>query len=69
MTFKKQDIYNALEKITEPGGGKNLVENGNVTNVVTFGDEVIVDVTINNPSLQAKKKIEVEIIPVGKTPI
>ena len=62
MTFKKQDIYNALEKITEPGGGKNLVENGNVTNVVTFGDEVIVDVTINNPSLQAKKKIEVEIM-------
>lgn len=62
MVFKKQDIYNALEKITEPGGGKNLVENGNVTNVVTFGDEVIVDVTINNPSLQAKKKIEVEIM-------
>ncbi|MGB2224868.1 MAG: P-loop NTPase [Polaribacter sp.] len=62
MTFKKQEIYNALEKITEPGGGKNLVENGNVTNVVTFGDEVIVDVTINNPSLQAKKKIEVEIM-------
>lgn len=62
MVFKKQDIYDALEKITEPGGGKNLVENGNVTNVVTFGDEVIVDVTINNPSLQAKKKIEVEIM-------
>lgn len=62
MAFKKQDIYNALEKITEPGGGKNLVENGNVTNVVTFGEEVIVDVTINNPSLQAKKKIEVEIM-------
>ncbi len=62
MAFKKQDIYNALEKITEPGGGKNLVENGNVTNVVTFGEEVIVDVTISNPSLQAKKKIEVEIM-------
>ena len=62
MAFKKQDIYNALEKITEQGGGKNLVEKGNVTNVVTFGDEVIVDVTINNPSLQAKKKIEVEIM-------
>lgn len=62
MAFKKQEIYDALEKITEPGGGKNLVENGNVTNVVTFGEEVIVDVTINNPSLQAKKKIEVEIM-------
>ncbi len=61
MSFKKQDIYNALETITAPGEGKSLVENGNITNVVTFGDEVIVDVTINNPTLQAKKKVETEI--------
>lgn len=62
MSFKKQDIYNALETITAPGEGKSLIENNNVTNVVTFGDEVIVDVTICNPSLQAKKKVEVEIM-------
>ena len=62
MSFKKQDIYNALETITAPGEGKSLIENNNVTNVVTFGDEVIVDVTISNPSLQAKKKVEVEIM-------
>jgi ATP-binding protein involved in chromosome partitioning len=62
MNFKKQDIYNALETITAPGEGKSLIENNNVTNVVAFGDEVIVDVTISNPSLQAKKKVEVEIM-------
>nr|BFF39271.1 Mrp/NBP35 family ATP-binding protein [Tenacibaculum mesophilum] len=62
MSFKKQDIYKALETITAPGEGKSLVENENITNVVTFGDEVIVDVTISNPSLQAKKKVEVEIM-------
>lgn len=62
MSFKKQDIYNALETITAPGEGKSLVENENVKNVVTFGDEVIVDVVIGNPSLQAKKKMEVEIM-------
>lgn len=61
MSFTKQDIYKALETITAPGEGKSLVENKNVTNVVTFGDEVIVDVTINNPTLQAKKKIETAI--------
>jgi len=27
-----------------------------------FGDEVVVDITINNPSLQARKKTEVEIL-------
>jgi ATP-binding protein involved in chromosome partitioning len=61
MSFKKQDIYNALETITAPGEGKSLIENNNVTNVVTFGNEVEVDVTISNPTLQAKKKIEAEI--------
>ncbi|WP_299672658.1 Mrp/NBP35 family ATP-binding protein [uncultured Tenacibaculum sp.] len=61
MSFKKQDIYNALETITAPGEGKSLVENENVKNVVTFGNEVIVDVVIGNPTLQAKKKMETEI--------
>lgn len=61
MSFKKQDIYNALDTITAPGEGKSLVENKNITNIVTFGDEVLVDVTINNPALQAKKRVEVEI--------
>ena len=62
MSFKKQDIYKALETITAPGEGKSLVENENIKNVVAFGEEVIVDVTISNPSLQAKKKVEVEIM-------
>ena len=67
MSFKKEDIYKALETITAPGEGKSLVENKNVTNVVTFGDEVEVDVIISNPTLQAKKKIEAEILKAIKT--
>ena len=61
MSFTKQDIYNALEAITEPGEGKSLVENKNISNLVVFGNEVIVDVIISNPTLQAKKKVESEI--------
>lgn len=62
MKIHKQDILKALETISAPGEGKNMVESGAVNNVVTFADEVIVDITINNPSLQAKKKTEVEIM-------
>ena len=61
MSFTKQDIFKALETITEPGEGKSLVENKNISNLVVFGNEVIVDVTISNPTLQAKKKVESEI--------
>ncbi len=69
MSFKKQDIYKALETITAPGEGKSLVENNNVKNVVIFGNEVNVDVTISNPTLQAKKKVEAEITKAIKTKV
>ena len=62
MKLNKKDILEALKTITAPGEGQNMVDSGAVTNVVTFGDEVIVDITIKNPSLQAKKKTEVEIL-------
>jgi ATP-binding protein involved in chromosome partitioning len=62
MKLDKQDIFKALEAITVPGEGQNMVESGAVRNVITFGDEVIVDITIKNPSLQAKKRTEVDIM-------
>jgi ATP-binding protein involved in chromosome partitioning len=62
VKLNKQDILNALKTITVPGEGQNMVDSGAVTNVVTFADEVIVDITIKNPSLQAKKKTEVDIL-------
>ena len=61
-TITKNDILKALETISAPGEGQNLVESKAVTNIQIFGDEVEVDVTISNPSLQAKKKTEVAIL-------
>jgi ATP-binding protein involved in chromosome partitioning len=60
----KSEILKALSTISAPGEGQNLVESGAVKNVQVFGDEVVVDVMINNPSLQAKKKTEVSILQV-----
>lgn len=62
MDLNKKDILEALKKITSPGEGGNLVDAGVVQNIMIFGDEVVVDVLIDNPSMQAKKKIEVEIL-------
>jgi len=62
MKLNKQDILKALQTITVPGEGENMVDSGAITNVVTFADEVIVDITITNPALQARKKTEVEIL-------
>lgn len=62
MSILKKDILKALETITAPGEGKSLVESNSVKNIVVFDKEVVVDVEINNPSLQAKKRVEVDIM-------
>lgn len=62
MKLQKQQILDALKTITAPGAAENMVDSGAVTNVLTFGDEVVVDITITNPTLQARKKTEVDIL-------
>ncbi len=62
VKLDKNQILKALEGISVPGEGGNMVETGAVRNVQVFGDEVIVDITISNPSLQARKKTEVSIL-------
>ncbi|SFR38700.1 ATP-binding protein involved in chromosome partitioning [Robiginitalea myxolifaciens] len=58
-TLDKNKIREALSLISVPGEGQNLVESGALRNIQVFGDEVILDLTIANPSLQARKKTEV----------
>jgi ATP-binding protein involved in chromosome partitioning len=64
VKLDKKQIWEALEHITVPGEGSNMVDSGAVRNVQVFGDEVVVDITIKNPSLQARKKTEVSILKV-----
>ena len=45
MKLDRKEILTALEAISIAGEGKNMVESGAVQNVMTFGDEVVVDVT------------------------
>jgi len=62
LKFNKKDIEQALKTITVPGEGQNMIDSQAVKNIIVFSDEVIVDITISNPSLQAKKRTEVDIL-------
>lgn len=66
MKLDKQQILNALETITVSGEGKNMVESGAVQNVITFADEVIVDLVLSTPALHIKKRAETDVINVIK---
>jgi ATP-binding protein involved in chromosome partitioning len=62
LKFTKRDISKALSTITVPGEGENMVDSKAIQNIIVFGDEVIVDITISNPTLQARKRTEITII-------
>ncbi len=62
MKIEKSDILKALETITVAGEGKNMVESGVVKNVITFGDEVIVDLVLSTPALHIRKRAEVDVM-------
>ncbi|MCZ4317524.1 Mrp/NBP35 family ATP-binding protein [Aequorivita viscosa] len=62
MSISKQDILQALETITVSGEGRNMVASGAVQNVVTFADEIIVDLKLSSPALHIKKRAEADIV-------
>ncbi|AXT62278.1 MRP family ATP-binding protein [Aquimarina sp. AD10] len=64
MKLEKSDILKALESITVAGEGKNMVESGAVKNVITFGDEVVVDLVLTTPALHIRKRAEVDVMKV-----
>ena len=61
MKLDRKEILKALETITIAGEGKNMVESGAIANVVTFGDEVVVDLVLHTPAMHIKKRAEDDI--------
>jgi len=61
MKLDRKEILKALETITIAGEGKNMVESGAVTNVITFGDEAVVDLVLTTPAMHIKKRAEDDI--------
>lgn len=62
MKLDRKEILKALETISVAGEGNNMVESGAVQNVMTFGDEVIVDLVLSTPALHIKKRAEVDVM-------
>lgn len=61
MKLDRKEILKALETITVAGEGKNMVESGAIANVLTFGDEVVVELVLHVPAMHIKKRAEDDI--------
>ena len=62
MIITKESVIEVLKTLTVPGSGEDIITSGSVSNIQIFGDQIDIDLKINNPSLQARKKIDVEIL-------
>ena len=60
MKLTKEVVIAALQHITLPNEDQNIVEAGAIKNIQLFGSDVELDVEIKNPTLQYKKKVEVD---------
>jgi len=66
MKIQKEDIIKALNTIYVSGDNKSMVESGVVKNVITFADEVVVDLLLTSPAMHIKKKAEEDVIAIIK---
>lgn len=64
MDLTKQNITKTLEKVNMSGSSDNIVSSGILKNVQVFGDQVDIDIVVSNPALQARKKLEVDIMKI-----
>jgi ATP-binding protein involved in chromosome partitioning len=63
----KDIILSLLKTIYLENGKNDIVSNKSITNVIVFENEVIIDLEINNPTLQSKNKIKASINDVLKS--
>ncbi len=64
MDLTKNNIKKTLEKINMSGHSENIVSSGILKNIQVFGDQVDIDIVVTNPALQARKKLEVDIMKI-----
>ena len=67
MKPSKDIILSLLKTIYLENGKNDIVSNKSITNVIVFENEVIIDLEINNPTLQSKNKIKASINDVLKS--
>ena len=60
MKLTKEVVIAALEHVSFPNEEQNIVEIGAIKNIQLFGSDVELDIEIKNPTLQYKKKVEVD---------
>lgn len=57
----KKEVTELLKSISLPGQGGNIIDDKTVSNIVCFGDEVVIDLKLNTPSHHIRHRLESDI--------
>ena len=58
MVLDKTTISKVLEDVYSSGSKDNIIKSGVIANIMVFDLEVDIDLVMDNPTLQARKKLE-----------
>ena len=58
LDLNKKNIKEVFKKVIFPTTDKNFIDLGVILNIQLFGNEVVLDIEISNPTLQFKKRVE-----------
>ena len=58
VDLNKKNIKEVFKGVLFPNTEKNFIDLDVILNIQLFGNEVVLDIQISNPTLQFKKRIE-----------
>jgi ATP-binding protein involved in chromosome partitioning len=64
MNITRKKIEEALSKITLPNQGFSIFESNIIKNIQIFGTDIEIDIEIDNPTLQYRKRVEKDCVEV-----
>ena len=67
MKITRENIEKLLSNVFIANKSKNIIDSGEVKNIQIFGNDIELDISIQNPTLQFKKKVESQCLEVIKS--
>ena len=67
MKITRENIEKLLSNVFIANKSKNIIDSGEIKNIQIFGNDIELDISIQNPTLQFKKKVESQCLEVIKS--
>lgn len=64
VKISRDDVLGALKEVKVAGHDQNIVDSKMLKNLQIFGDQIDIDLSLSNPTLRARKQVEIDILKI-----